>query len=91
MSMYGGIRVYFSFLHNNEDTISKSAPADYLPVLLAGIVLNVFLSQSLRRQMDCMTGLDSDSFCSLLIAFVKRQNSDVPYSAIFGDVTLAFS
>lgn len=37
-----------------------------------------------------MTGLDSDSFCSLLIAFVKRQNSDIPYSAIFGDATLAF-
>lgn len=40
--------------------------------------------------MDCMTGLDSDSFCSLLVSFVKRQSSDVPYSAIFGDVTLAF-
>lgn len=37
-----------------------------------------------------MIGLESDSFASLLVAFVKRQSSDVPYFTIFGDVTLAF-
>lgn len=30
------------FLHNNEETISRSDPADSPHVLLAGIVLNVY-------------------------------------------------